>query len=130
RGQVGSAVGLLHTSYSAVGIPGALFAGWLAERWGWRALFGVKAGFYLCACGVLFALLPGNGGAPHVPPKREPRLWRPLLRYSALCYACGAVITVTLCGYAGSFYPYDLCARFGLGPAALARFPATTPSGS
>ena len=124
REQAGSVLGFLHTCYSALGIPGALLAGWVAERWGWGVLYEAKAALYLGACAVLFVLLPKGNMAPRSARSEETRLWWPLLRHVALRYTCAAVILVTLCGYASSFYPYDLRARFGLGPAVLARFAA------
>jgi MFS family permease len=106
--QMGSVLGFLSSTYSAVAIGGALLAGWLAQEVGWWAVFLAKAALHLLALVTLAVLLPSPRGKPGGTALRaEGRGWADLLEHAPLRYIYAAAIAGAVLGYAPSFLAYD-----------------------
>jgi MFS family permease len=106
--QMGSVLGFLSSTYSAVAIGGALLAGWLAQEVGWWAVFLAKAALHLLALVTLAVLLPSPRGKPGGTALRaEKKDWTDLLEHAPLRYIYAAAIAGAVLGYAPSFLAYD-----------------------
>jgi predicted MFS family arabinose efflux permease len=117
---VGGSLGFVSTALSLAAIPGAALTGWVVDRAGWSTLYVLKFFTYIVAWAALALLIPvAEGGRPE---QAETGGWRAALHNPALVWICASVFVLTAGGYAGSFCPYFVQARFAVGVRELAWF--------